>query len=475
MYRKTKIVISDTHIGAGGDLEGNKLEDFISDSEFLAWIRRLIDESNQQGLEIEFIINGDWIEFLQVPAVDQFEPGHIYDASYYTDVSEEAALQRLEIVQKWHSDIFVGLSDFLNPGLPRRTLTILFGNHDPELVYPKVQERLREMLHANGAEKDLVSFGPRYYFRDGVYVEHGNAYGEAVNKFTNPDLPFDPKQPSLIERPSGSHFVTRFFNQLEWERPWVDGVHPLTSLIFYALAYEPVFALRVLKAFLEVAPNIFVSISGAPAEGAGNASQQVLIQIASEEQQATVAQQLQSDPDFARAFQAQVQQALTEKGMAPTPPLGIAGAPSTLPPQVHVREITEYYWQLLEEAADRIARERGAQVVLFGHIHERVHKQLPSGATYLNTGTWVWKGDFSKAPDRVWQDLLVHPDKYSRARELSYARIDYDENGVLSNVQLLRVGDAPSPPPAPGPLPQSGWWAKFLLALRSFWQRFFAK
>lgn len=475
MYRKAKIVISDTHIGAGGEPEGNKLEDFISDAEFVTWIHQLVDESNQQGIEMEFIINGDWIEFLQIPAADQFEPHRIYDASFYTDVSEEAALKRLEIAHEWHPSVFLGLSDFLNPGLPRRTLTILFGNHDPELVYPRVQERLREMLHATGAEANLVSFGPRYYFQDGVYAEHGNAYGEAVNKFTNPDLPFDSEHPTQIERPGGSHFVTRFFNRLEWERPWVDGVHPLTSLIFYALAFEPIFALRVLKTFLEVAPDIFLSISGAPQEDVGNVSKQILAQIASEEQQATVAQRLQSDPAFARAFQAQVRQALSEKGVAPTPPPRIAGAPTEIPPEVRAREITEHYWQLLEEAADRIAVEHGAQVVLFGHIHERVHKELPSGATYINTGTWVWKGDFSQAPDQVWQDLLLQPDKYSRARELSYARIDYDENGALREAQLLRVGDAPTPPPAPGPLPNPSFWAKLLLAIRSAWQRLFSK
>ncbi len=470
MYRKAKIVISDTHVGAGGRAEGNKLEDFISDAEFVRWIHNLIDESNQQGIEMDFIINGDWIEFLQIPAVDQFQPHLQYDSSYYTDVSETAALKRLEIAHEWHPSVFLALSDFLNPGLPRRTITILFGNHDPELVYPAVQQRLRQMLNATGAEADLVQFGPRIYFKDGVYAEHGNAYVESVNRFTDPDHPFDPKNPQLIERPSGSHFVTHFFNQLEWERPWVDGVHPLTALIFYALAFEPGLALRVLKAFLQVAPDIFLEISAAPGTGAGSVSEQLLAQMATPEQEAEMAARLQSDPDFARTMQAQVQEALREKGMAPTPPT-IAGAVADTPPEIRAREITEYYWQLLEEAADKIAREQGAQVVLFGHIHERVQKQLPSGATYLNTGTWVWKGDFSTAPDRVWQDLMVNPDKYSNVRDLTYARIDYDENGAISQARLLRVGNEPSPPPAPGPLPEPGLWTRFLLWLKSMFRK----
>lgn len=473
MYRKAKIIISDTHVGAGGHAEGNKLEDFISDAHFVAWIHDLVNESNQQGIEMEFIINGDWIEFLQVPEVAVFQPRQHYETSAYTAVSEAAALQRLEIVHQWHPSVFLALSDFLNPGLPRRTVTILFGNHDPELAYAAVQERLRQILNATSAEADLVQFGPRIYFKDGVYAEHGNAYVESVNQFTDPDHPFDPKHPEQIERPSGSHFVTHFFNKLEWERPWVDGVHPLTSLIFYALAFEPDFALRVLKAFLQVAPGIFIEISGASGPGEASVSEQLLAQITTPEQEAAVAARLQTDADFARAFRAQVQQALREKGVAPTPPPTIAAAPSDTPPELRAREITEHYWQLLEEAADKIAVEHSAQVVLFGHIHERVQKQLPSGATYLNTGTWVWNGNFSTAPDQVWQELLLRPDKYSYSRDLSYARIDHDEAGAITEARLLRVGEAPPLPPKPGPLPGPGLWAQLMLWLRASWRRLF--
>ncbi len=470
MTRKCKIVISDTHIGAGGYTQGNKLDDFISDTDFGAWLHSLMQESDAEQIEMELIINGDWIEFLQVPAVARFQPHVVYDVAYYTDKSEAAALQRLEIVHEWHPTIFLALADFLQRDFPRRGVTILFGNHDPELAYPAVQQRLRELLHATGDDAGLVRFGPRIYFADGVWAEHGNAYVETINRFSNPDHPFDPEHPGQIERPQGSLFVTHFFNQLEWERPWVDGVHPLTSLIFYALAFEPLLALRVLKAFLQVAPDIFVEIAAAPGEGGASTSEQLLAQMQSPAQEEALAARLQSDPAFARAFQAQVQEALREKGAAPPPPLSIAGGPLDKDPVVRAREITEHYWQLLEEAAERIARQEGAQVVLFGHIHERVEKRLPSGAMYLNTGTWVWKGDFSQAPDQVWQDLLHHPEKYSEVRDLTYARIDISD-GQITAARLLRVGDAPPPPPPPGPQPAPSLWARFLLWLRSLWRK----
>ena len=267
VLKKTKIIISDTHIGAGGWSEGNRLEDFISDAEFVAWMHALVDESNRDDVEIDFFINGDWIEFLQIPDALRFEPPRPYETSLYTGVEEAAAVRRLEVVYEWHPGIFLGLADFLNPGPPRRRLHILFGNHDPELIYPRVQARLRQMLNADGRAGRSGADRARRLYEDGVYIEHGNAYVEQVNRFSNPDQPFDPLHPGQIERPNGSSFVTHFFNQLEWERPWVDGVHPVTTLIFYALAFEPAFALKVLKAFLAAAPGMLRDLAAIARSG----------------------------------------------------------------------------------------------------------------------------------------------------------------------------------------------------------------
>ncbi|NOX61071.1 MAG: hypothetical protein GXP42_03870 [Chloroflexi bacterium] len=471
MSRKAIIVISDTHIGAGGREAGNKLEDFISDAEFVDWLHDLVQESNRDRVDMDLVINGDWIEFLQIPSVDRFEPHRQYETEEYTNPAESEALQRLEVLREWHPSIFLGMADFLNPGPPRRAITILYGNHDPETAYPAVQERLREMLNAQ-EHPDLLTVGVRRYFKDGVFIEHGNAYVEEVNRFTDPDHPFESDNPDTVERPPGSLFVTYFFNPMEWERPWIDGVHPLTSLIFYALAFEPRFALDVLRVFLKVAPNALEDIVLAKGV-ASSSTDQILEQIDEPEQAEAIAQRLQSDPEFRAAFTQQVTQALIEKGAAPPAVEGVAGLAMEIPPEVRARELTERYWRILENKADEIAREHGAQVVLFGHIHEFIDKTLPSGAKYINTGTWVWKGDFSEAPEQVWQDLVRNPEKYANQRDLRYARIDYDEGGRIVGAGLHRIGGEPTPPPPPGPQPEAGFWAKLILLLKDIFQRFF--
>ncbi|RME83218.1 MAG: hypothetical protein D6775_08730 [Caldilineae bacterium] len=474
MPRKAIIVISDTHIGAGGAPEGNRLEDFISDAEFVDWLHDLVEESNRDNVEMDLVINGDWIEYLQIPDVKRFEPYHPYDTVTYADVSEAAALRRLEIVHEWHPSIFLGLSDFLNPGPPRRSLTILYGNHDPELAYPGVQARIREILHVDAEHADLVTVGQRRYFKHGVYIEHGNAYTEEVDRFSNPDSPFDPNNPSLIERPNGSHFVTHFFNRVEWERPWVDGVHPMTTLVFYAIAFEPAFALKILRTLLRVLPDILQRLHVSEEGEQVSTGQALLAQLETPAQEKELLQKLESDPAFKKQFVRQVQRALGEKGVIAEDWLQPQGIEEGIDPVARAREITEQYWQWLEDAAERVARAQQAQVVLFGHIHERIEKQLSSGATYLNTGTWVWKGHFKDAPDRVWQDLLVHPEKYMYSRDLTYARVDLDEDGIVRSARLHRVGEPPAPPEPPGDLPKPSLWARLLLALRALLRRLFA-
>ncbi len=473
MSRKAKIVISDTHIGAGGVALGNKLEDFISDVEFVVWVHDLILESNRDGIEMELIINGDWIEFLQVPAVDGFDPSVPYGAATYNGVTEQEALKRLEIVYERHPGVLMALAAFLNPGPPQRSLTILYGNHDPELAYPAVQARLQEMLGAVAEKAPLAAIGARTYLKDGVYIEHGNAYTESVDQFQNPDHPFDPGNPSRVEHPWGSRFVTNFFNKVEWERSWIDGVHPVTALIFYALAFDPALALRLLEQFLAAAPDLLLKPSS-PEPGQPSASEQLLTQLGDPVQAEAMAQRLQSDPTYAAQLAGQVERAFSEKGAAPEQPPDLAGGPDSATPVERGQAITEYYWHALEEQAAVVAGKTAARVVLFGHIHVRVDLALADGARYLNTGTWIWGMDFREAPDNVWQDLFAHPEKYSQKRDLTFARIDHDEAGAITQVKLDRVGAPPTPPPPPpDPQPEPGLWARLLLGVRAFFRRLF--
>jgi hypothetical protein len=81
---KLKIVLSDFHLGAGPpDTSQNPLEDFVADEDFALFLETIRAESDRDHKEVELIINGDFFEFLQVPAVHEFDPHRTYPPEAY--------------------------------------------------------------------------------------------------------------------------------------------------------------------------------------------------------------------------------------------------------------------------------------------------------------------------------------------------------------------------------------------------------
>ncbi len=451
MSRKAKFIISDTHIGAGLYEAGNGLEDFISDPDFVQWVHDLIAESERDNVEMELIINGDFLELLQVPAVPEFDPTADYPPEVYAPSNEAAAVQKVRHVIEGHPGVFAGLADFINPGSPRRYVTITKGNHDPELYWPGVQETIRQAIGATGDLADLLDFPPVSVRREGLYIEHGNQYTEKINRYRNFAEPLDPERPGELERVPGSRFVYEFFNSVERERPWIDGVSPLTSLIWYALQFDTLFALRALAILLQAAPGL---IAGELGFRAVSPQQEVVASLLNElitsQQQEDVARRLAEDEAYCAAFYRRVESALDAADLEERSPTRAAPDAEVDPFQM-AQDIQNRYTEMLAEEAERKAQQTGALVVSFGHTHRPVVRPLSNGGVYINSGTWVWRGDFAGADREVWRDLFEHPEKYSERRELTYVRVDYDEEGQPTAALHTIQTEAPSPekPPAP--------------------------
>jgi len=447
MPPKFKVILSDLHLGAGFAEQGNPLEDFIKDAELACFLDELRAESEETGSEAEVIIAGDFFEFLQVPAVARFKPGQHYPPELYRSTSEAASVMRTNLVVNGHPRVFQALREWLNPGPPRRTLTILKGNHDVELYWPGVQARLREAVGATGEREPLLSFPAVSINREGLYVEHGNQYAEKLNRFDNFADPRDPTHPDQLETPPGSVFVYEFFNDVERERFWVDSVKPITALLWYGFALDFSFAARTLLALLKVAP-ILVE------EGTG----QLLEQLADPQGVTALGQRYATDPAFQQEFLTQVERLLTASGAA-APGLEVRAlaveeaSALDMGKQAIVRLDTS-----LREAARRKAEEAEAQVVVFGHTHRACCVPLPDGV-YLNTGTWVWWRDFSAMTLEDWRRFYADPRPFMQPHYLTYARVDYDEQGRIREARVLDYSGAWDIPCTGGePEERKGCW-----------------
>ncbi len=471
MPGKFKIVVSDLHLSAGHVAEGNPLEDFQSDQEFAAFLDEIAAESDHDGAEVELIVNGDAYEMLQVPHMATFNPTRVYDPKDYHSSSEEDSARKIAIVIAAHQPFFDALRRFIQVGPPRRSVTFIKGNHDVNLHWDAVQDRIRQAVGATDGKASLLTFEERRISREGIYVEHGNQYAEGVDRLKDMEEPHDHKDPGQLAIPPGSWFVMDFFNEVERDRYWIDGVKPITALIWYALGHDFPFAARAISTLAKRLPGILKEIVFDEVEGAEPDPLADLVRkLENPAQVEEMASRYNTDEAFRAGFNAEVMSIL-----APTPePLGppVPGLPEAdvLPmdtlaePEVMGGRIQQRVHSSLHKMAGLRAAEEGVKLVVFGHTHDAGVEPLPDGGTYINSGTWTWRADFTAADKGTWKDLFEHPERFTEDRLLSYVRIDYDDAGQPSG-NLLSYEPAEEPPAQERPT---------VSAPPSFWERLVA-
>lgn len=455
MPGKFKIVVSDLHLSAGRVAQGNLLEDFDSDQEFAAFLDEIAAESDRDEAEVELIVNGDAFEMLQVPHVDTFDPIKVYPSKQYHSSSEGDSVRKMDIVIDGHRPFFDALGRFIQIGPPRRYVTFVKGNHDLNLHWLAVQERIRQAIEATGAKSSLLIFEERRISREGIYVEHGNQYAESVDRVEDMEEPHDHDHPDQLAIPLGSWFVMNVFNKVEWERYWIDGVKPSTALVWYALAYDFAFAARSIATLVRALPGVIHEGVLDVQDPRADLVRQLEDPVRMEE----LAVQYEADEAFRAEFNARVANIL-----APPPELpGIDVVPlSSVPEPVEMGDqIRDRVNSSLYEIAALRAIEEDVNLVTFGHTHDASLEPLPDGGIYVNSGTWTWRADFSGSGEKTWKELFEHPEQFTGDRLLSYVRIDYDDTGQPIG-QLLNY--EPSSAPGPGlekpPQPESSFWER---------------
>lgn len=160
----TRIIISDIHVGQNDEFDifagPGKSELFAA----------FIDYVRGHDNPVELIINGDFVDFLQLRP--------------WNDLSRATALTKINSIVAGSSRFFDDLGRVLQK--PENRIVILPGNHDVELAYPEVGKALRgailksapsagdkiQMFDSNQARR--TTYRPSI---NGVHVqiEHGNA------------------------------------------------------------------------------------------------------------------------------------------------------------------------------------------------------------------------------------------------------------------------------------------------------------
>lgn len=334
-----KIVISDCHLSAGRFFEGrlNPHEDFFFDDEICDFFNHFSmgEFGGEQGSErnVELLIAGDFLDFLNVPIRGEFEEA----------VTEQVSLHKLEAIIAGHPKVMRALKKFASR--PGKTITYLLGNHDSDLVFASVRERITREWDPQGEfpsqKVKVIGDTDRVTFPGGVEVRHGNQF-EAVHAidFEKPVLKWHLDEP-VLNLPWGSVYVLKIVNRMKWERDYIDKVRPAKVFVVFGLILDPWFTLRF--AFLSAFYFLKTRFIFSPGR-----SSRIL----------QTAMILKQETNFLLDLEREAREILESKA---------ADAPEVA-------------------------------TVIFGHTHKPMHKIYPDGKQYINTGTWTkminldWRG-----------------------------------------------------------------------------------
>lgn len=241
MPGKLKVIVSDFHIADGQD-EGflNPWENFHHDEKF-AELLRYYSTDYYEDEEVELIINGDFFDLLQVR----------YDGGFPEHITERIGVAKLKACLDGHPVIVDALRQFVSA--PHKSITVLPGNHDFELIFPRCHQLFTDRVCGLPAD-DRVRFvvDRDYYEFDGVQVHHGMNF-EAMNRFDWRRLFLTRGFPEpVLNLPWGSVFLLKVLNVLKERRPYVDRVHPFRLYLMGALFFDTLFAISAIWLSLRV-------------------------------------------------------------------------------------------------------------------------------------------------------------------------------------------------------------------------------
>ncbi|MBX5458242.1 MAG: metallophosphoesterase [Thermogemmatispora sp.] len=390
----TILVVSDLHLAHGQQpFEG------FTEKQQRAWEEFLQAASPGGPLvegradeTVELVINGDCFDFLVA-------------APLWHDRTRTAAqaLEKLEQIIAAHEPFFEALAQFLRQ--PQRRVTFVPGNHDIELLFPAVQQRLRQAVGWPAASEERLRFWSRARYEplSTIAIEHGNLYDfwnhRSAGLWTVSGEPLPPPEEILLS--AGSWYYQEAGVLIHRRFPYFDHLEP-------SLSYPRQMALLSLFApelLCEVVTNLvgLMSRPRQPLAGLRQGEEHLALRLFEEAMQDLAAFQrdMQRQKSDWQPVPGWDEQQATAAMLEEYTLLREAVAQASEPTATE-RTLLEAVARIFGRSTARRAsptgagmqallqREPGLRYALAGHTHAWLVEPLAeSRQSYLNTGTWT--------------------------------------------------------------------------------------
>lgn len=233
-FKKLILVISDLHLSAGKTIKGkrNLLEDFHYDNELIDFLN-YYSAGDYENVEVELVINGDFLDFLAVPYVE------FYDDEFW---SETAALAKLRMIMSAHLGVLEALKRFLSKPLKR--VVYIIGNHDAEFVFDSLKEEFLTFFGEFRKNIILSNSISTHVPVKGVCIQHGHQY-ERAHEFDQENAVIETLNgEKYFIPPWGSYYVTNVINKYKQERSFINSVRPIKHFIIHGILFDTFFTIR---------------------------------------------------------------------------------------------------------------------------------------------------------------------------------------------------------------------------------------
>ena len=478
------VILSDLHWGEGRDPDTgrtSRLDDFFYDLELAEFLEHQRERVAAAGRPLRLILAGDVFDFLLVGSVPDAPTARELgirirrqERKFGLRATEPGSIWKLDRIVRGHPVLFDALGQVLADG---HEIVVLPGNHDPELFFEGVRERLRHHLVQRGARcggdpqacASRVIFEPWFHYEPGrLFVEHGHQYEESsvLRRLLAPLWLGRPRSFSPeLDLPVGSLLVRYLHNGLKRRNPYIRNFVSLDDYLRFLGAQDMV---KVLPQAARNARFLWRALQEAPlwksdkVQRASREHAALMDQLDQQHDLGGALRELESNWALAsghtkaRLFRKMVEPAIRQAGVAllvfivtlyawalvfnlitavpwlaegPFAKAGwlvllavftfaaVAAVVRAAGRLLKTRSDTSF--DSLEPHAERISRLMGVPNVAMGHTHIADQRVLDTGGRFVNTGTWT-------AIQGPWDEIRP------QALQFTYARLD------PSGFQLLR-------------------------------------